>query len=270
MDLKSDPIDNHSIWYEKIPQPEDLECLIWRYMDFSKFISILESETLFFSRLDLLDDPFEGSTPKQHVDAFRGMNPDLEFRSQDKYLNEAIRSSIFVSCWHRSEFESDALWQLYGSKGQSIAICSRYSKLRKLPNVKVGLVEYVDYDQAVLEQPVAEVLAVLKRRSFDFEKEVRAIAKKRNETFYTDKSGQPFVRFDKNTFAGLRVSVTPQDFIEKIVVSPLADEWFVDLIKKLLRRYKLDIRVESSDLTREPLFEGMGTPVTEQSDTPDS
>jgi hypothetical protein len=37
---------------------------IWRYMDFTKFISVLDTQTLFFSRIDLLGDKFEGSVPK--------------------------------------------------------------------------------------------------------------------------------------------------------------------------------------------------------------
>ncbi len=259
-----DPIDNHSIWYEKIPQPENLESLVWRYMDFAKFVSLVESRKLFFSRLDLLGDPFEGSTPKRHVEAFHNMKPDREFLSQDHYHNEAIRSSIFVSCWHLSAFESDALWRIYGPEGRTVAICTRYSKLRNLPNVKVGRVEYIDYDQAVIEQPVAEALAMLKRRSFDFEKEVRAIAKKRNQTFFKDENDQPFVKYGVNTFAGLRVEVDPQEFIEKIVVSPLAGDWFVDLIRELLRRFDLDIHVAKSELTQNPSFEGMGTPVEQE------
>lgn len=34
---------------------------IWRYMDFTKFVSMLASSGVYFSRADLLGDPFEGS-----------------------------------------------------------------------------------------------------------------------------------------------------------------------------------------------------------------
>jgi len=47
----------------KFKQPEDCEIKIWRYMDFTKLVFTLEESGLFFSRLDRLGDPFEGSVP---------------------------------------------------------------------------------------------------------------------------------------------------------------------------------------------------------------
>ena len=41
------------------PPPPD--AVLWRYMDFTKFVSLLEKQALFFARADKLeDDPFEG------------------------------------------------------------------------------------------------------------------------------------------------------------------------------------------------------------------
>ena len=42
--------------------PSDTSIKLWRYMDFTKFVSLLDSNSLFFSRADLLGDPYEGST----------------------------------------------------------------------------------------------------------------------------------------------------------------------------------------------------------------
>jgi hypothetical protein len=36
---------------------------IWRYLDFTKFIDLLDKSSLFFCRLDKLGDPFEGVCP---------------------------------------------------------------------------------------------------------------------------------------------------------------------------------------------------------------
>ncbi len=40
---------------------------IWRYMDFTKFVSMLHSESLFFCRADKLSDPFEGGPVRNFV-----------------------------------------------------------------------------------------------------------------------------------------------------------------------------------------------------------
>ena len=46
--------------YLDIP-PDDV--VLWRYMDFTKFVSLLEKSALFFPRADKLGDPFEGYWP---------------------------------------------------------------------------------------------------------------------------------------------------------------------------------------------------------------
>ena len=41
---------------------------IVKYMDLAKFISLLHSKSLFFCRLDKLEDKFEGSSPKLNLE----------------------------------------------------------------------------------------------------------------------------------------------------------------------------------------------------------
>ena len=38
------------------------DTVLWRYMDFTKFVSLLEKQALFFARADK-HDPFEGAWP---------------------------------------------------------------------------------------------------------------------------------------------------------------------------------------------------------------
>ena len=44
--------------------PQNLQIKIWRYMDFTKFVSMLENKGIFFPSLAMFDDPFEGSYSK--------------------------------------------------------------------------------------------------------------------------------------------------------------------------------------------------------------
>ena len=37
------------------------EALLWRYLDFTKFVALLDASALFFVRADKLGDPFEGT-----------------------------------------------------------------------------------------------------------------------------------------------------------------------------------------------------------------
>ena len=43
---------------------------IWRYMDFTKFVNLLYTESLFFCRVDRLEDKWEGTFPKKMIDKF--------------------------------------------------------------------------------------------------------------------------------------------------------------------------------------------------------
>ena len=47
--------------------PQDENAKIWRYMDFTKFVNLLDTSKLFFPRADKLGDPFEGSFPRGNV-----------------------------------------------------------------------------------------------------------------------------------------------------------------------------------------------------------
>ena len=51
--------------YKEHPElkiPDNPDAKIWRYLDFTKFLSMLEDQSLYFCRLDVLakNDPYEG------------------------------------------------------------------------------------------------------------------------------------------------------------------------------------------------------------------
>ncbi len=51
--------------------PDNPEIPIWRYMDFAKFVDMLENDGLFMCRADKLGDPFEGTLSKITLDLTR-------------------------------------------------------------------------------------------------------------------------------------------------------------------------------------------------------
>src|SRR5688572_1174241 len=99
----------------------ETDVAIWRFMDFTKFVAMLENEGLFFVRADLLGDPFEGSVPQVNVAArprtFSDI-PDLQPAALDDLLNAWARShewhrrQVRINCWHMNDEESAAMWKL--------------------------------------------------------------------------------------------------------------------------------------------------------------
>jgi hypothetical protein len=137
--------------------PSDLNTRIWRYVSLAKLVSLLHSRALFFPRSDRLGDPFEGSYPKMNpglrVEILRAAGLAEEaVRQSAEHLpvaNRRFRRFVAVSCWHMNDYESAALWDLYGRTGESVAIQSTLGALvdaiSAFPEpVHIGAVQYID------------------------------------------------------------------------------------------------------------------------------
>jgi hypothetical protein len=107
--------------------PSNPDIPLWRYMDLSKFISLLQTSKLYFARAADLGDPFEGSLPRlntQMADIIIQLRHDVEaLASWRDMTEEKIRTiagqfsdaaklmvtKIYASCWHMGEHESAAM-----------------------------------------------------------------------------------------------------------------------------------------------------------------
>ncbi len=57
--------------HEKHPEfiaPQDENQKIWRFIDFTKFIDMLDKQSLYFCRVDFLGDIFEGTYSKATIE----------------------------------------------------------------------------------------------------------------------------------------------------------------------------------------------------------
>jgi hypothetical protein len=133
--------------YEEHPHyetPSD-DTLLWRYMDFVKFMDILSGRYLCLTRLDLMDDPREGRLTE-------GEYRRLAERP-DGLADLAETPNIFyVSCWQENDVESMAMWDLYGGKTGSIAVRMSVGAVKALlrdyqPPAHIGRVKYYDCDK---------------------------------------------------------------------------------------------------------------------------
>ena len=231
--------------------PPARNAVLWRYIDFTKFVSLLDRGTLFFSRADRLGDPFEGSLSPWNSSVRsaslieQGVPHDLipEF-------NEAVSSSqrkvpllMVVNCWHENVYESEAMWKVYATGQNGIAIKTTFSKLAESlvceEPIFIGTVSYVDYDSTPIpERNIMEPL-LTKRTSFSHEREVRALAL--NFPSPDDHIGRYF-EVDLATLIG------------EVLIAPQAPDWFVELVKAVAGRYGLQAPVLRSSLAAAPTW----------------
>lgn len=247
--------------------PEKRDQKIWRYMNFSKFVSNLDKRALFFTRVDLLEDPFEGSVSKPTVEAreayYRQLVKEKDFPDEvlehllelSPELTQDARRFFFVNCWNMSEYESPALWTIYGKSDDSVAVQSTFSRLVESldlaeRSVHIGRVNYIDYEAE--QMPAANLFypSLHKRRGFDHERELRAAIM----SVPTKESGAIDVDNIKST-PGHYIPVDFGILIERLYVHPTAPNWFRELVVSIMGKYELGQKeVVRSELARRPIF----------------
>jgi hypothetical protein len=73
-------------------QPRDENISVWRYMDLSKFIWMIQRKALFFCRSDSLGDPFEGHYTKVIADQEEEHIKTLQANSQFASIPAAVHA----------------------------------------------------------------------------------------------------------------------------------------------------------------------------------
>lgn len=245
--------------------PTDLESKIWRYMDFSKYVSMLQNSSLFFTSIFVLgcEDPYEGSLPKGFGRAFDALLAQTHWSQLERDniqsnkdfmlgVQKKLNAFYCVNCWHLNQCESAAMWKLYGTNKRVIAIQTTYNKLKNLMtqnNGFLGLVKYIDYEEencVPAGDPVAGYNTLMplfhKRQSFAHENEVRAIIQN---------LPPPHSAFDKHkkTEHGIYVPISLSNFIDKVYIDPSAEKWFCEVVQTISASYNLK-NVSQSDLLK--------------------
>lgn len=264
--------------------------ILWRYIDFGKFVSMLLTKSLYFTKVSKFNDPFEGAIgimdnkssydksmifalvvaqltapnnnnpplpPSKEItdralkivdDLEKGTisDEDKEIVSNAQKLSSELeahrtekRDMIYVNCWHENEFESDAMWTLYSKDiTNAVAIKTTYQKLYEAlnrdPLIDIGRVNYINFNKAFSSNNSTQWY---KRKSFSHENEVRAVLI--NET--------------RRELDGVPIDVDLDILIDSIYISPYAGNWFVDIVKDVLKKYNLDKQVFHSDMAKQPL-----------------
>lgn len=266
----------------ELNKQENPKAKIWRYMDFTKFVSLLEKKKLFFAQQSELEDKYEGRVPEKRLNELISRARDLANRehldqfAKDHFkaateciertysLMDDIRYSMYVCSWYQNDYESHAMWKLYLNSNEGIAIQSTYEKLFESFSGKeaivFGSVQYVDYDSS---EPInTDSLlrhSFIKRPYFEYEKELRVAYTPLNQGIVN----QPLsgvIDFIKNnsTDMGLYIQADINKLIENIYVAPGAPAWFNDLAESIIEKYDYKLNVIKSSLDKSPMNNILG------------
>lgn len=251
----------------------DSSVKVWRYLDFTKFIALIRDRALFFASPALLDDPFEGSLTAADIEAkkvarskrlyeyagpvgfemdglYGDPDPEINYRRVLNDFNRTEQSresstpnlaSIGVNCWHLSEVESAAMWDVYVRSGKGVAVQSTVARLKHAFDntsftIHIGAVRYIDYRNSQIGSDDVFERLLTKRESFAYERELRAVC-------------YPVAG------AGQLVDVDLDNLIERVLVSPQAPKWYNELVSGEMNDHGLAVElVSGSSLDERPLF----------------
>jgi len=222
---------------------------LWRYMDLGKFLSMIRGQCLYFARLrEFSEDSLEGVHP-----GAQAVYPNLD-REGLKRLYDANRRYAAVSCWHEGADESVAMWRLYTTGAEGVAVKTTVSALKRSlePNefaLRVARVQYIGDSQYPIPRPdlMPDGLdsVFCKRLVYQHEREVRA-------TLIPVRSPEgPLVEPDLSR--GLTMRVDLARLLERVVIAERFPKCAVPVVEDALRGVGVSIPVELSAVKRGPL-----------------
>lgn len=253
----------------------DYDLTVWRYLTFSKFISLLTYRALWFAKLKILQDKYEGGIPpvteqamRVENDKWKSMFNTLEFRRQiDSWPAkniEAGRELTVVNCWFLDENESQQMWDKYVGTVEGLAIKSTIRKLAtnifvpEDPHIsQIGKVKYVNfetYEMSTYLGHQAHERAFIKDQKFAHEQEIRIATMSHKSLCCVNMKGIPYTLDEctgrnMNNFEnpGLYIKVDLKRLIDEIVLAPNSSEWFLNLVERIIALSELDVVIKNSN-----------------------
>jgi hypothetical protein len=176
-------------------------------------------------------------------------------------IREKMVKLALVNCWHINEGESMAMWKIYGKANEAIAIQSRCRLLQECiqsdHDIHIGKVKYIDRqsDNPANFVPEGNLMYAFmyKDRAFEYENELRAFKLDLKEIPQDDKGIN--ITKSEPPNSGMMVTIDLRKLLQRVVISPVSEPWFYDLLKNLLEKYELDREILGwSSFKRKPVF----------------
>lgn len=227
--------------------------VLWRYFKPHRFESTLNSRRLHFAAARQFDDPFEGAVAVLPHD----FPVDSRYAQMDyaERAFEQLRRLTKISCWHRANYESDAMWKLYAAARKGVAIRTTTERLRRsLAPFRLapeygeeeaywGSVRYVDLHKEKLDVSM-ERRFFFKHRAFEWEREFRvAISVRMAEEFAVTVPEH-----------GVEVEFDPSTLIDAVCLGPELSDAERDRVRETCTRNRLECQLVTSTLLGRPRY----------------
>jgi len=226
---------------------------LWRYLTVAKYVSMITTKSLYFSRADLLGDKYEGTYRAYPLDM---EDPFTDDNLPHTYQQSACIGKAFVCSFNRAVQENDGMWRLYASRIEGLAIETFSHKLTEhLPLLPSGmeywfkLIKYKSlirpYEMAPLDKFDPHDPFFFKDTSFEHEAEARIV-------IMYDPSAQSipaeWVVGPPEEPEGLCVPIDLEKAFTSIVLSPDMPFWMQEAVKQVTQLANLSLPVNASEI----------------------
>jgi hypothetical protein len=195
-------------------------------MSFARFVWMLKQKALWMSRIDQLDDAWEG---------LLGAGP------------VRIDQRIFINCWTAQDSESHAMWSLYCRSKDGVAVQTTPKLKKSVPGMRVLPVKYVDSSVFDPFEIMPLALAVRKRKPFQYEKEQRIVHipsvppgpsfSKASDDLDSDDTALIMTKV-----YGFPLSWDPEEWLEAVLIHPGADYIFGETVRAVVEVLAPDLQ----------------------------
>lgn len=213
---------------------------IWRYMDFWKFLNLLETSSLWFSNAVGLGDNHEGRIP--HFVLSKMIEEDKKRGSRANeninYFNEStLRLETLISSWRYAESESFAMWKMYSKDKTGIAIKTDLENLKMSfdnteEDIHIGEVLYINKNDYYYTTKNLYFPYIAKLDYYSFENEIRCITS---------------CKIDEEKVSRL-IKTNTNILINEVYISPNTKPEFKKLLEMIRRDYSLDFDIKFSEI----------------------
>ncbi|ENM5927822.1 DUF2971 domain-containing protein [Vibrio mimicus] len=271
------------------------DVVLWRYVPLEKLVHLLDSKSLFLAPLAFFknSDPLEGHLPRKFHEEFSKFRKEMSKfgsenidvnnfepyqkemwldiqKEQEKWLArseimlEKVRGRPSVCCWFRSDYESEAMWKLYGDNGKSIAIRTTVGDLKKSIEARdndnlvfLNSIKYVDFNDPNLTiedikvEDTTDASILLKRKEYEHENEVRLYHKPSPFDALSQHNvfNDYWLRYE---IKPVMINVEPKLLINEVIVSPYVSELYISSVKAVCKVFGFeDCQVSQSKLLEE-------------------
>jgi len=204
------------------------DLIIWRYLTVSKFLHLIETSQLHFTRADYFNDESEGALSGKDTKLLSKIIPD----PNDWVEGERLRT--YLNCWNMSPNELYHMWESYSCINEGVAIKSTVGGIinsmeeDKQHIVRIAKINYIDMESDTM-QPQGQPINLLrpffsKRKIYEKEQEIRLLY------FNEDALGIIGFNFPVNLF----------ELVNEVRIAPGAIPAFIEFIQLQMNKMGLN------------------------------